>query len=184
MNPRFFSLGFFAYISCITKRNMNIISLKSELIAAENLNSVRRSRGKHSLNLATEIAEELSALVFSELNGTEYEVAVASTKGYDIFTKEHKVEVKSVASMHRNIGNLKDKTVSNQIVVIWFAENTMLRVDRVVIYNTVEILEAVKADGNIKGLFTRKMQNEWYDLNKGQEITQHFQNVIDKVLVS
>ena len=55
---------------------MNIASLKSELIAAENLNAVRRSRGKHSLNLGTELAEEMAALTYSSLNDELYEVAV------------------------------------------------------------------------------------------------------------
>jgi len=161
---------------------MNIASLKSELIAAENLNAVRRSRGKHSLNLGTEIAEELSALMYTDLKGEEYEVAVASTKGYDISTPSHKVEVKSVASMHRNIGNLKDKSISDHIIVIWFAENTLLKVERVMQYETGAILEGVHEDGNKKYLFTFKMQKKWYEEGRGVELTEQFQNTINNVL--
>lgn len=162
---------------------INIQSLKAELIAAETLNSVRRMRYKHSLNLATEIAEEIASIVFSKMNNQVYRVAVASTKGYDIYSDDHKIEIKSVASMHRNVGNLKDKTISDHIAVIWFAENSMLRVDRVALYKTKAVLEAVKNDGNVKGLFTRKMQNEWYDNNKCQDITTEFQEVINQILV-
>ena len=161
---------------------MNIASLKSELIAAENLNAVRRSRGKHSLNLGTELAEEMAALTYSSLNDELYEVAVTSTKGYDISTENHKVEVKSVASIHRNVGNLKDKNISDQILVIWFSENSLLKVERVMEFNTDEILQAVKEDGNKKGLFTRKMQNEWFEAGKGINLTEDFQQTIDYVL--
>ena len=162
---------------------MNIASIKSELIAAENLNAVRRSRGKHSLNLGTELAEELSALMYSKLNEETYEVAIASTKGYDISTPSHKVEVKSVASMHRNIGNLKDKNISDHIVVIWFSENTLLKVERVMQYETSAILEGVREDGNKKSLFTFKMQKKWYEENKGLELTEQFQQTINEVLL-
>ena len=161
---------------------MNIASLKSELIAAENLNAVRRSRGKHSLNLGTELAEEMAALTYSSLNDELYEVAVTSTKGYDISTENHKVEVKSVASIHRNVGNLKDKNISDHILVIWFSENSLLKVERVMEFNTDEILQAVKEDGNKKGLFTRKMQNEWFEAGKGINLTEDFQQTIDYVL--
>ena len=161
---------------------MNIASLKSELIAAENLNAVRRSRGKHSLNLGTEIAEEIAALTYSSLNDELYEVAIASTKGYDISTENHKVEVKSVASIHRNIGNLKDKNISDHILVIWFSENSLLKVERVMEYKTNEILKAVEEDGNKKILFTRKMQNEWFNEGKGINMTEEFQDTINYVL--
>ena len=161
---------------------MNIASIKSELIAAENLNSVRRNRGKYSLNLGTELAEELSALMYSRLENTLYEVAIASTKGYDISTDKHKIEVKSVASMHRNIGNLKDKTISDNITVIWFSENTLLNVERVIEYKTEEVLEGVKADGNKKGLFTYKMQKEWFSNKRGKDLTEEFRKTINEVL--
>lgn len=161
---------------------MNIASLKSELIAAENLNAVRRSRGKHSLNLGTEIAEEIAALTYSSLNDELYEVAIASTKGYDISTENHKVEVKSVASIHRNIGNLRDKNISDHILVIWFSENSLLKVERVMEYKTDEILKAVEEDGNKKFLFTRKMQNEWFNEGKGVNLTEEFQDTINYVL--
>ena len=161
---------------------MNIASLKSELIAAENLNAVRRSRGKHSLNLGTELAEEMAALTYSSLNDELYEVAITSTKGYDISTENHKVEVKSVASIHRNVGNLKDKNISDHILVIWFSENSLLKVERVMEFNTDEILQAVKEDGNKKGLFTRKMQNQWFEAGKGINLTEDFQQTIDYVL--
>ena len=161
---------------------MDIASIKSELIAAENLNSVRRSRGKYSLNLGTELAEELSAIMYSRLKSTLYEVAIASTKGYDISTDKHKIEVKSVASMHRNIGNLKDKTISDNITVIWFSENTLLNVERVIEYKTEEVLEGVKADGNKKGLFTYKMQKEWFSNKRGKDLTEEFRKTINEVL--
>ena len=161
---------------------MDIASIKSELIAAENLNSVRRSRGKYSLNLGTELAEELSAIMYSRLKSTLYEVAIASTKGYDISTDKHKIEVKSVASMHRNIGNLKDKTISDNITVIWFSENTLLNVERVIEYKTEEVLEGVKADGNKKGLFTYKMQKEWFNNKRGKDLTEEFRKTINEVL--
>jgi hypothetical protein len=161
---------------------MDIASIKSELIAAENLNSVRRRRGKYSLNLGTELAEELSAIMYSRLKSTLYEVAIASTKGYDISTDKHKIEVKSVASMHRNIGNLKDKTISDNITVIWFSENTLLNVERVIEYKTEEVLEGVKSDGNKKGLFTYKMQKEWFSNKRGKDLTEEFRKTINEVL--
>ena len=160
----------------------SLFALKSEIIAAENHNLVRRNRGKHILNFGTEIAEELSAICFSEMEGTEYKIAAISTKGYDIYSETNKIEVKSVASLHRNIGNLKDKKTSDKIVVIWFSENTLLKVDRVMMYDTDFILAEVINDGNKKGLLTHKMQKDLYALNVGIEITAQFQSVIDKVM--
>jgi len=162
---------------------MNDFQLKSLIVTAEAYNLARRSCGLHTINAGTDIAEWVSASLMSDLNGQSYEVAVTSTKGYDISTSDgHKVEVKSVASMHRNIGNLKDKRGSDQIIVIWWAENTLIRVERVMIYTSTEVLEAVKMDGNKKGLFTYKMQKEWIAAGRGQDLTQQFQAVLDRVM--
>jgi hypothetical protein len=161
-----------------------LFNLKLEIIAAENHNLVRRARGKHVLNFGTEIAEELSALYFSGRDKCQWQLAPGSTKGYDIYSTMGKIEVKSVMSQARHIGNLRDKGESDQIVVIWFSENTLLRVERVMVYETNMILTLVSNAENKKGLLTHKIQKELYLAKVGVEITAQFQLVLDEVMNS
>lgn len=130
-------------------------------------------------NLGSEFAEHLSAELLSNLNNSTYEVAKASTKGFDISNGLHKVEVKSVFGKHRNIYNLKDKAESNQVLVIWFNTDSFVKVDRVVLYDTALVMESVKENGGARKLFTRKSQNEMKANNIGLDLTVEFQTILD-----
>lgn len=163
---------------------IRLIELKQELVAAENHNLARRLRGKWSLNFGADLAEELCAVCLSGLEKVEWQLATTGTKGYDLFSELGRVEVKSVASMHRHIGNLKDKALADRICVIWFSENTLLKVDRVMLYDTEMIMSLVQASENKKGLLTHKMQKELWSTSAGVEITTEFQAVIDSVMCS
>lgn len=130
-------------------------------------------------NLGARFAEYVSAELLSNLNNSTYEVAKASTKGFDISNGLHKVEVKSVFGKHRNIYNLKDKAESNQVLVIWFDTDSFVKVDRVVLYDTALVMESVKENGGARKLFTRKSQNEMKANNIGLDLTVEFQTILD-----
>ncbi len=159
-------------------------ALKNEILAAENLIWARLIRGRKPLNLGTDIAEELSALCMSRLEGVAWLVDGKSVKGYDLYSELGKIEVKSVASLHRNIGGLQDKRVADRIIVVWFSENRLSSVERVMLYDTEFILNRVAGSGNKKGLLTYKLQKELYHAGIGHEITEPFQLVLDEVMNS
>jgi len=160
---------------------MELTEIRRELIAAQNLNEVRRTRGKSNLNLVTEIAEEIAAICMEAIEGDPYEVAIASNKGYDIFNEAgKKIEVKSSVSLHRGVGNLKDKSIADQIMVVWFSENSFFSVEKVVLFETGIVLEAVKVDGNKKQVFTNKLQRELFE--SGQDITEEYKDTISQIL--
>lgn len=160
---------------------MKLAEIRKELIAAQNLNEIRRIRGKSNLNLVTEIAEEIAAICMEGIEGIPYNVAITSNKGYDIYNEMgKKIEVKSSVSMNRGVGNLKDKNIADQIMVVWFSENSFFSVERVVLFETREVLESVKLDGNKKQYFTNKLQKTMF--SKGTDITKQYANAIDKIL--
>ena len=162
---------------------MSLQEIRRELIAAQNLNEVRRTRGKSDLNLVTEIAEEIAAICMGQLDGTEYEVAIASNKGFDIFNQDgKKVEVKSSVSMHRGVGNLKDKREADEIMVVWFSENSFFSVEKVMLFGTNIVLEAVEKDGNKKKIFSSKLQRQYAEY--GTDITNDYQNTINQILAA
>ena len=160
---------------------MELTAIRRELIAAQNLNEVRRTREKSNLNLVTEVAEEIAALCMERIEGVHYDVAIASNKGYDIFNNDgKKIEVKSSVSLHRGVGNLKDKSIADQIMVVWFSENSFFSVDKVVLFDTSVVLEAVKLDGNKKQTFTNKLQRQLFE--RGHDITVEYQHTISEIL--
>lgn len=161
---------------------MNLEEIRRELIAAQNLNEVRRTRGKSNLNLVTEIAEEIAAICMETIEGISYEVAIASNKGYDIYNQSKKIEVKSSVSMNRGVGNLKDKSIADQIMVVWFSKNSFFSVEQAVLFDTGIVLEAVKLDGNKKQVFTNKLQRELF--SQGKDITEEYKSTISKILAA
>lgn len=160
----------------MTKEQLSII-IKS----AENHHRSLADAGiVNTENWGTQFAEHVSAELCSELNKDEYLVAEASNKGFDISTKNHKIEVKSVFGEHRNIYNLKDKSESDQIIVIWFNTDSFIKVDRVIIYDTDVVMESVKKNGGKRGLFTRKSQNIMRKNGIGIDVTDQFQKLLNK----
>ena len=164
---------------------LNKSEIKEWFLGVENLILLANRLNIPNRNLVSDQVEDLAAHYFSDLTGQKYSTMPGSNKAYDIADDLYhdKIEVKSVYGTTRSVENMRDKDGSDRLLVVWFETGTVLSFERVMIYDTQLVLEAIKENGNQKGAFTASIQKEMFNANEGLDITQDFQNYFNNIIL-
>jgi|SaaInl5LU_22_DNA_1037371.scaffolds.fasta_scaffold69529_1 hypothetical protein len=164
---------------------LNKQGVKKFFLSTENYLMDLRDLGQPDMNLAGHQVEDLAALYFSDLTGQKYTTMPGSNKAFDIADQllHDKIEVKSVYGSTRSVENMRDKDGSDRILVVWFETGTVLSFERVMLYETQLVLEAIKENGNKKGAFTASIQKNMFNTNQGLDITEDFQTYFNNIIL-
>ena len=164
---------------------LNKIEIKEWFLKVENLLMTANRLGIPNRNLVSDQVEDLAALYFSDLTGQKYTTMPGSNKAFDIADQllHDKIEVKSVYGSTRSVENMRDKDGSDRILVVWFETGTVLSFERVMLYETQLVLEAIKENGNKKGAFTASIQKNMFNTNQGLDITEDFQTYFNNIIL-
>lgn len=164
---------------------LNKSEIKEWFLGVENLLLVANRLNIPNRNLVGDQVEDLAAHYFSDNTEHTYSTMPGSNKAFDIADEKFhdKIEVKSVYGTTRSVENMRDKSGSDRILVVWFETGTVLSFERVMLYDTHLVLESIKSNGNKKKAFTASIQKQMISENQGVDITEDFQNYFNSIIL-